>query len=1014
MINGLDRNSVGTVANAIRETYALPTNETNIVVSKVGGKLRVKGKSDGQPPIAGSSDYDYTTIDLSELASKWGQLRLPQRTYTDAADLSESMLMYNAIQLEPDDLALTFPFTPKVGDLLTWTAPATSTRFSGSIKIAFFTQPKAVIEYRVDNTRQLAAGSSFYAACTYSVIQPTSNMFTVTVGDTVYTNGDILIGNAGATGYWTVEVKLKGAILPGDIRVRCESSMPIGTGANFPTSGTADNLRNVVGHSIAFLDEYTQNGISHSTIGFVDPSSGSRECVISPKIFENNKLSIDAGYVFANAKIRNIPAGVFDGYDIVGAVGCFQGANIAKIPAGMLAKATLSGSFRNFLKESKVETIEPGVFPSKSDIDVMHGFATGCTRLVAIPGDLFTHAGGALTTLQSAFEQTQVATLPPELLKGLGVLTNLYNTFNRSAVTEIPNGFLDDCVKLNNAESAFASTKIKTVPASLFAKTPLVSTVQGCFSASDIVTVPVGLLDNLSKLTNASNFLRGCSDLVTVPPDLFRSALYVNNLSGFMGDCSKVYPFPVGILDFADNVTNLDYSFSYCAQFSYRAKGETLPFTTRMLEKCGRVTTASRAFISCPFNRVEEGAFDKLTNITKMSNFFGGASWSTSGAPLESVPETLFAKCDRLIDIEGIFAYSRLTTIPPKLFQLMPKRSSIQTMSGVFYACTLLESVPADLFLGFTNLKTVNWLFGGRAGYDRTPLKDLPVDFWVSSGAKLTSVVGLYATCAFKRIRADMLKGMELVDNVDDVFSDCRDAVSVEAGLLGNHYKVTSAKRTFERCSSLTTIDGPLQDPTKSLIQNITAIFGHCTSLPNVVSPDVYLSTRIGVFDNAFEYCTGLTEVPAGLISNNTAAYSFKATFQRCPNIAAIRTGAFDNQSTSRMDHSNCFTASLTANAVLEPDSIVVSVGDKFNNAFSQDNVDGGGFRGDVAMFASALKVASPNPNPTMNAMCCLLTSSGISNSGIHGNCKPFLDKMGLGANQKSIVFGSTTEVTYE
>lgn len=1014
MINGLDRNSTGTVASAIRETYALPTNESNIVVTNVNNKLHVTAKEGGVPPLVGSSDYGYTTISLTQLATKWGQVRLPIKTYNDYADFAAEMLAYNAIQLEPGDIELTFPYTPTASTKLKWTAGVNSTRFSGSLDVVFFTPPMAIIEYRVDNTRQLSAGSMFYVACTYNTLQPSASDFTVTVADTRYDPADLSIGSAGATNYWMVGVKLKETILPGDIRIRCESPLPLGTGANLPTSGSNDNLRNVVGQVILYIDELTQNGISSTTLGFIDPSSGTKECVISPNVFANNKLPIDASYAFANAKIKQIPKTIFDGHNIVGAVGCFQGTNITTLPSGLFAKATLSGSFRNFLKESKVVAIESGVFPATTEIDVMHGFATGCIKLESVPEDLFKHAGGTLTTLQGAFEQTQLKTVPAKLLDGLSVLTNLYNTFSNSALEEIPEGFFDGCPKVDVCEGTFTNTKIKTIPPALFSKTPDVFTLMNCFSYSDLTAVPAGLLDNLRKLSNASNMFRGCSSLVSVPVDLFRSAPYVTNMSGILGDCTKVYPFPVGLLDYADNVTNLDYSFSYCGQFSYRAKGETIPFPSNMLAKCRKVTTANRAFISCPFDSVAEGAFDALVSVTTMSNFFGGASWSTSGAPLTSIPESLFAKCDRLLNIEGIFAYSHLVTIPPKLFQLMPKRKSIQTMSGVFYACGKLETVPADLFEGFTNLRTVNWLFGGRPGYERTPLKDLPVNFWVSSGAPINSAVGLYSTCAFSKIRADMMVGLEAVTNVDDIFHDCREATSVESGLLVNHVKVTSAKRLFARCASLTTIEGPLQDPTKSLIQNVTEIFSRCTKLPKVVSPDEFISTKIGVFDNAFEYCSGLTEVPSGMIAKNASAYSFKSMFTRCPNIARIKTGAFDNLSTARMDHSNLFAASLTAGAVLEPDSIVVSVGDKFNNAFSQDTVDGGGYRGTVEMLTAAMKVAQTNPNPTMDAMCCLLTSASVSNTGISGNAKPFLDKMWLGAYQKTIIFGSTGAVTYE
>lgn len=1014
MINGLDRNPTGTVASAIRETYALPTNESNIVVTNVNNKLHVTAKEGGVPPLVGSSDYDYTTINLSQLATQWGQVHLPIKTYIDYDDFAAEMLAYNAIRLEPGDIELTFPYTPTASTKLKWVAGANSTRFSGSLDIVFFPPALAVIEYRADNARQLAAGSMFYVACTYSVLQPSASDFTVTVANTRYESADLSIGGAGATNYWMVGVKLKEAIPPGDIRIRCESQLPLGTGANFPKSGGNDDLRNVTGQIILYIDELTQNGISSSSLGFIDPSSGSKECVISPNVFANNKLPIDVSYAFANAKIKQIPKTIFDGHDIVGAVGCFQGASITTLPSGLFAKATLSGSFRNFLKESKVVTIESGVFPAVSEIDAMHGFASGCTKLESVPEDLLKHAGGTLTTLQGAFEQTQLKTVPAKLLDGLSVLTNLYNTFSNSALEEIPVGFFDGCPKVSVCEGTFTNTKIETIPATLFAKTPDVSTTMQCFSYSNITAIPVGLLDNLRKLTNASRMFVGCKSLVTVPPDLFRSAPNVTDMSGILGDCNNVYPFPIGFLDYADNVTDLSYSFAYCGQFSYRDKGETIPFPATMLSKCSKVTTASRAFIACPFDSVAEGAFDALVSVTTMSNFFGGASWSWYGAPIATIPENLFAKCERLLYVDGMFGFSHLTVIPPKLFQLMPKRKTIQSMTGVFYACSKLESVPADLFEGFTNLKSVDWLFGGRTGYDRTPLKDLPVNFWASSGAPITSAVGLYSTCAFSKIRADMLVGLEGLTKVDDIFHDCREATTVEGGLLANHTKLTSAQRLFARCASLTEIEGPLQDPSTSLIQNVSGIFSRCTALPRVISPDEFISTKIGVFDNAFEYCSGLTEVPSGMIARNTSAYSFKGMFTRCPNIARIKTGAFDNLSTARMDHTNLFAVSLTEDVVLEPDSIIVSVGDKFNNAFSQHNVEGGGYRGTVEMLTAAMKVAQTNPDPTMNLMCCYLTSNNTSNRGIRGNAKPFLDKMGLGANQKTIIFGSTGAVTYE
>ncbi len=1013
--NGLDERVATTVGDELRTRYAFPGNRTNLTVKRAGaGKMTVTPNASGYPVPLGSASFDYTIIDLNEVTKKWGDFRIPAGVYHEQIDLFRAIEQYNSLYLEPNDIEM--PEFPKLIDEdhpFTWSPTQSSVRFKGYAKLATFRPARATIEYTVDRGGAVTKPTDqFNVACTVSVDEPNGDDYVVMVEGTMYTGAFVKFTKVN-NDFWRVWVNVKKELPGGRITIIVDSKNPLGTGFAIETKSRT-NFTNVTTYPIASIDEITQNGVCDPRLGFINTTKGTVDCGISESVFANNELPVNISYLFANASITSISPNVFRSIEIHDGVGCFQGSGLTSIPNRLFGNVVVKGDFHNFAKDSKLEYVYPDFFNSDARITSMAGFFQGCSKISSVPATTFMHSGSTLLSVASALDGTGISEIPETLLKNLVVLESVASLFTRTKVTVIPPGLLSDCVELKDASDLFARLEVASIPMDIFANNNKLESTSGCFDSTKETTLTEELFSNHPALKDVSRMFRGAVELVTVPNGLFKNAPNVTNMENFLADCWNVYPFPVGLFDYAHNVTNMDYVCSYVGKDAYAKNGVTIEFTKDITKNWGNVESASRAFIHCSFHGIGKGAFDTFTKVTQVDNFFGGESWSAGGAPIQYVPEDLFVNCHKLTRFHAFFAYSRMSEIPPKLFTNMPNKENVSVMTGIFYGCPTLKTVPVDLFKGFKNVRQIDRMFGGNVGIDRIGIEEVPIGFFESMGGPFITAAGLFSTSHIKSIDPALIARLGGIERLDNMWAGCEELEVLEEGILSIFTRAISAVGTFANCKSLKEVKGPLMDPTKSKLGNVSSFFQNCESLKEAYPIASGLSYQAFNLDSVYEGCTAITELKPGITKGLNLISSMKRMFYGCLNISKVSSGALEHASTTRIDCNDLFAYALTADAVIEPNCVWVGSNYDFTNAFSQGFNVGGGFQQDISILTDAMYTMVPEPKPTMKNMCCVRSLSGTSNDNVHGNSKPFMEKMGLNPTTYTSVFGKSSKVTSE
>lgn len=142
----------------------------------------------------------------------------------------------------------------------------------------------------------------------------------------------------------------------------------------------------------------------------------------------------------------------------------------------------------------------------------LSGLFEGCSRLVAIPGDLF----GECREVES-FERC----------------------FAGTGIYSVPVGLFHTCVKAKNFSNCFMwCGDLYEIPDDLFGMCVEAEDFSGCFTQSGIERIPEGLFDRCVKAKDFSWCFNDCASLEVVPENLFAYCGEVENVEGcFGGEC---------------------------------------------------------------------------------------------------------------------------------------------------------------------------------------------------------------------------------------------------------------------------------------------------------------------------------------------------------------------------------------------------------------------------------------------------------------------------------------------
>lgn len=978
MQNDISDNAVARVSAALKDEYGIPANASNITVSRSGQNLLITPKANGTPTMSGAEvSAKYSLVDLSTITSRLGQIRVKGKVYQSFSEFSDAVFQNNTIRFEDGDLDLTFPLDLTGTETLTLKAKTDSVRFSGTATAKVFMPPRLKLRFKVEGS--FGAGQSIRVGYIRASAATNLEQFELTL-DGVAAKVEAV---AWSSRYYGINAIIPASYPDGAV-FSITSSVPFGTGVLDESTNDLNGIQGL-SYSISRIYEITQDGVSDPVFGFINQIGYNQSMVVESTAFSKNKLPIDISALFANVNLTSLPAGLFDGQTIVGANRAFAKAKITSLPAGLFAKAKISGDWSYCFHYTKLTTIPEGTFPSTGAVTSMRSVCESTGSLTSIDPMMFKHSTGTLVDVGAAFYY--------------------------SAITSVPAGLLTGCVNIYSVKSMFEGSKLNAIPDALFSGLSKLIDASSAFSRTQVVSIPSNLFKGCVALNDLSSCFGSCSSLTTVPTGLFTDCTKVTRMYMTFYDCRAVTSMPLDIFKGKTVLQDASYAMSYYGQLGMA--DNPITFSKQILADCTALREANRMFISCQFNAIEEGAFDSLTSIVSMAFFFGGASWSTSGAPIASIPETLFRNCRNLSTIAGMFAFSKITSVPEKLFSNMPNPGQVTTLSGLFYSCTLLTSVPANLFSALTNVSNIDNLFGGLRDIYPCGLTSIPDKLFASFASKVTSAVGLFGGSKLASLSGNELAGFTNCTTIESMFAYSMVA-SIPVNLFNDLTSVTTMNNLFESCIKLTDVPATAFSKMTKLIY-INYMFTNCTALVTL-RPGWFDSSKL-YYGSAYVFmgCTAIVEVPAKLFPKVEVLNSMLGIFNGCKSLKLVRAGWVDLTGyTYSTSFENAF-AGVSADIVFEANSLMYRANFNFSNLLSQVNNNGvySGFSGSIERLEAAFAPLAGGGSPNCYSMLTRL-GQNVTNDGLTGKAKGFMTKLGLTSSSLGTVFGPWTNITWE
>ncbi len=370
--------------------------------------------------------------------------------------------------------------------------------------------------------------------------------------------------------------------------------------------------------------------------------------------------------------------------------------------------------------------------------------------------------------------------------------------------------------------------------------------------------------------------------------------------------------------------TELTLTVKNCESIAFYKSSTSSNPLLEILQVCSQRTSMYQfAYGHRTLRKIHAGAFDYLINVDDFGRAFMGCT------ALETIPEYLFAACQRVIYFSYLFCNcSSLSVLPDGLFAhagevadfryvfsgcgklaslpegLFADAVNATDFSYAFNNCSMLATLPPRLFAGAVSATNFHYVFNGCQG-----LLSLPDDLFH----------GLHKASIFSRAFA--LTGLTYLP--DNLFSETR-GINFE-GVFYYAKSLTQVPRTlfhlplhdgnariilddaFGFCSGLLTIEAGVFDEIMAMICSAESIFYSCIALKTVPSRLFAGAVNCESFNSAFRGCRALTST-GDEVFTGSGIRSVQLVFSECSRLTTTGVRLFAD-CRSLTSYSNCFSS---------------------------------------------------------------------------------------------------------
>lgn len=341
------------------------------------------------------------------------------------------------------------------------------------------------------------------------------------------------------------------------------------------------------------------------------------------------------------------------------------------------------------------------------------------TGLSQLPPDLFDKAG-SVTDADDLFKDCpNITSIPAGFLDGLTSVTRMYAAFDGCSInTALPAGLFDYTTNITNLGYTFRSNSIPSIPAGLFDNMPLLEVAYLCFYENELAQLPAGLFKNQAALLDI-NYMFAYNNLTSIPAGLFDYTTNVMNLAYVFGD-NLIEEIPAGLLNYTANVTTVSHMFKSnnlttipAGLFDFLPEVTSFSSTFRMnglnalpadlFKNNTKATDFTSTFESNEILAIPAELFDATPNVTHFYRTFATNKISV-------IPEGLFNNNTAVTNFTSCFFFNDIVEVPAGLLDFT---TEVTNVSGMFMSNIELTTIPANLFEKTTKLTDVSSLFSG-------------------------------------------------------------------------------------------------------------------------------------------------------------------------------------------------------------------------------------------------------------------------------------------------------------
>lgn len=365
---------------------------------------------------------------------------------------------------------------------------------------------------------------------------------------------------------------------------------------------------------------------------------------------------------------------------------CFELTSVDSLPAHMFGDLSKVTSFARCFLGTDITEVPDGAFDGASNVTYFNQGFQSCWKLTKISEDMFSSMPN-LVNVSSCFAGCD-------------------------ALEDIPKGLFDNNPKIISFDRTFQNcNKIANIPSDLFQNQIDATSFKYCFyHCSSVRSISSDLFANNRKVTTFSDCFAGCSELEYVPDGLFRNAVLATDYSSCFTECSSLTS--IGRNLFASTGSGYDQYKLFSYTFYNCVKLQSIP--NDLFYTAGTRLNGDSCFAGC--SSLQTIPSDLLTN-NQYAGKYSIAYWLESMfkncSSLEYIPDNLFKfgltssgtyPAFELRSSASMFeGCERIMSIPIGLFDgvltghFISNRGSIN-ISRMFALCTLLESIPKNLF----------------------------------------------------------------------------------------------------------------------------------------------------------------------------------------------------------------------------------------------------------------------------------------------------------------------------